>query len=173
MEGALAPRWSKEWYAVYTIVRHEKAVQKVFCDKSIDTFLPLRETLKRWKDRTKKVHVPLFPGYLFVNIGNTPLERKDVLSTRSVIRVLGFGSEPTPVPAEQIHAIQVLLESKLDFSDHCGYEPGREVVVVNGPLRGIRGRIVELRTQCRLILSVDMIRRSVSVEVDARDVDSV
>ena len=75
----------KCWYAVYTIVRHEKAVNSSLINKNIDTFLPIREVVNRWKDRNKKVMLPLFPGYIFVNLDIG--KKMDVLTTKGVVRI--------------------------------------------------------------------------------------
>jgi transcription antitermination factor NusG len=161
----------KEWYAVYTVVRHEKAVNAALTEKDIETFLPLREVLSRWKDRKKRIQIPLFPGYLFVNIRLK--EMWDVLNRRSVVRILGVKGVPIPVPADQISAIRSLLESNLRYDPYPYFSEGREVIVINGPLQGIRGKILEVRGNYRLILSVDLIQRSVSVEIDIKDVELV
>jgi transcription antitermination factor NusG len=160
----------KEWYAVYTVVRHEKRVNYALQEKDIETFLPLREQVSQWKDRKKIVHFPLFPGYLFVN--SRLVDRWKLLNTRGVVRILGINGAPIPVPVEQIEAIKRLLESKLKFDPYAYLAQGKEVVVAKGPLQGITGRILERRGDYRLILSVDMIRRSVSAQVDIRDVES-
>lgn len=159
----------KQWYAVYTVVRHEKAVNSTLAEKNIETFLPLREVMSQWKDRRKRVQLPLFPGYLFVNISLE--ERWDVLNTRGAIRILGVNGSTVPVPGEQIEAIRKLLESKWKY-EPCPYFPeGTEVVVMNGPFQGIRGRASETRGKHRLIVSVDIIQRSIAVEVDIGDVE--
>ncbi|HSE42124.1 MAG TPA: transcription termination/antitermination NusG family protein, partial [Acidobacteriota bacterium] len=87
----------KDWYAVYTIVRHEKTANTMLAEKGIETYLPLREVRSRWKDRIKKIQLPLFPGYLFVCISNLPGERFNILNTQGVVRLLGTGSDPVPV----------------------------------------------------------------------------
>jgi transcription antitermination factor NusG len=162
---------NREWYAVYTVVRHEKTVNSALSEKNIDTFLPLREVISQWKNRRQRVQFPLFPGYLFVNI---PLQdRWDVLNTRGVVRILGVGisGNPIPIPVEQINAIKSLLESRVGCDPYPYFTQGREVVVANGPLQGVRGRILERRGNYRLVLSIDIIQRSVSVEVDVRDIE--
>jgi len=161
----------KAWYAVYTVVRHEKAINEVCCKHSIETFLPLRETVNQWSDRKKRVRVPLFPGYLFVNI--LPQERWSVLSMPGVVRILGVNGTPVPVPEEQIDAIRRLLDSGLKYDPYSYLTEGREVVVIRGPLEGVRGKILKRRGNYRLVLSVDLILRSVSVEIDIEDVEPV
>ena len=157
------------WYAIYTIVRHEKSVNLALSNQDIETFLPIRQVVNRWKDRKKKVDIPLFPGYLFVNL--SPENRLKILNTRGVVKMLGVNGFPTPVPNEQIESIKRLMETDLCY-DPCPYLcEGKEVIVNNGPLEGMKGKILERRGEYRLILSVDLINRSISVEVDINDVE--
>ncbi len=159
------------WYAVYTIVRHEKAVYSSLLDKSINTYLPIREVVNRWKDRNKKVLLPLFPGYIFVNFDLK--DKLNVLTTKGVVRILGVNGNPTAIPDQQINSIKGLLESNLNYDPYQYLVEGKEVEVVNGPLTGSSGKVIERRGQYRLILSVDLIQRAVSVEVDIDDVDLI
>ena len=161
---------NREWYAVYTVVRHEKAVNSALAGKSIETFLPVREVLSQWKNGVKKrVQLPLFPGYLFTNIDLQ--DSWGVLNTRGVVRILGVNGTPAPVPVEQIEAIRKLLQCDLKYDPYPYFCQGREVTVVNGPLQGVRGKIVRRRGNYRLVLSVDNIKRSIAVEVDIKDVE--
>lgn len=162
---------NKEWYAVYTVTRHEKVVNSTLAEKNIESFLPLREVISQWKDRKKKVQLPLFPGYLFIYIFFK--DRWGVLNTPSVVRILGMNGNPIPVPVEQIEAIKSLLDSKQKYEPYPYFPEGREVLVIQGPFQGIRGRILERRGQYRLILSVDIIHRSIAVEVDIKDIELV
>jgi len=162
---------SRCWYAVYTVVRHEKAANTALKEKQIDTFLPLREVISQWKDRKKRVLLPLFPGYLFVN---TTLDYKlDILNTPGIVRILGISGRPVAIPDDQIVSIRKLLESKVSFDPYPYFKEGKRVIVTHGPLESIVGRIVERRGLKKLILSVDLIKRSVSVEVDIDLVDLV
>ena len=160
-----------EWYAVYTVVRHEKVVHNCLVEQGVLSYLPLMEVVNRWKDRKKKVSLPLFPGYLFVK---TNLHDKlNILKTRGVVRILGFNGDPYPIPCEQIENIQKLTSSNLNYDQYKYYTSGREVIVINGPLEGAKGKIIERRGNYRLILAVDLIQSAVSVEVDIDDVELV
>jgi len=159
------------WFAVYTKSRHEKKVDWALTEKSVETFLPLLEVLVRWKDRNKSVHVPLFPGYLFVHID--PKERLDVLTTDGVVRILGSSGAPVPVPLREIESTRKLLRSGLKFKPFPYELEGKKAVIVSGPLEGARGKVLYTRGGCNLIMSVNLIRRSVSVEVDINDVEFV
>jgi transcription antitermination factor NusG len=162
---------ARHWFAVYTKSRHEKKVNWALNEKSVETFLPLREVLVRWKDRNKKVPVPLFPGYLFVNID--PGERLNVLGTKGVVCILGNHGSPVPVPLSEIESTRKLLRSGLKFRPFPYEMEGREVTIISGPLEGARGKALYARGGCSLILSVNLIRRSVSVEIDMNDVEFV
>jgi len=162
---------NRYWYAVYTIVRHEKAVDTALREKEVETFLPLREVISQWKDRKRRVQFPLFPGYMFVHANIE--DRLSILKTPGIVRLLGASGKPLPVPDEQVEAIRKLLESKLPFDPYPYFRKGKKVIVINGPLQGVTGIILERRGLSRLILSVDLIKRAVSVEIDNENVELI
>ena len=159
------------WYALYVVVRHEKKVQSALSRKNVQNFLPLKESLQWWKDRRKKVFFPLFPGYLFVRIAMA--EKLNVINTAGVVSLVGTGNAPAPVSVDQIDAIKALIDKSIPFEEEIYTGIGRSVVVRRGPLRGIEGRILETRGKCRLFLSIDIIQRSVSAEVNLNDVELI
>lgn len=167
-------RLHQEWYAVYTIVRHEKTVKRSIEKRGIETFLPLREVVSQWTDRKKLVQLPLFPGYLFVRL--YPGDSQSifqVLNTRGVVRILSANGRLQPVPERQIDSVKNLTGSNVHYDPHPHLVSGSEVVVMNGPLRGISGRVLDKKGDNRLIISIDIIKRSVAVKVDAADVELV
>jgi transcription antitermination factor NusG len=159
----------RQWYALYVVVRHEKKVQSHLALKGIHNYLPLKDSIRWWKDRRKVVSFPLFPGYIFIRIA--PAERLSALNTPGVVRLVGAGSDPSPVCTEQIEAIRGLIESRIPFEEELYLNLGRDVVVRRGPLRGLVGKVHEMRGKLRLILSVDLIQRSMSAEVGIHDVE--
>ncbi|MCC6712512.1 MAG: UpxY family transcription antiterminator [Candidatus Dadabacteria bacterium] len=167
-DGAAASG-GRNWYAVHTKSRHEKKTVWDLEERSVEAFLPLREVLCRWKDRKKRIHVPLFPGYLFVRID--PRDSLGVLGSKGVVRILGSGGVPVPVPEEEIDAARKLARSGVPCTPFPYDFEGREAVITGGPLEGLRGRIESQRGGFRLILSVHLIRSAVSVEVGAGDVE--
>lgn len=171
LDTLTAEEETRHWFAVYTKSRHEKKVNWALTEKDVETFLPLREVLVRWKDRNKRVHVPLFPGYLFVRID--PEVRLEVLTTNGVVCILGSSGRPVPVPLQEIESTRKLLRSGLKFSPFPYEIEGKKAVIVSGPLEGARGKVLYARGGCNLIMSVNLIRRSVSVEVDINDVEFV
>ncbi|GJM17018.1 MAG: transcription termination factor NusG domain protein [Thermodesulfobacteriota bacterium] len=170
-ENNIPRQGTESWFAVHTRARHEKKANSTLTEKNVETFLPTREIVSHWKDRKKKVLMPLFPGYLFVNID--PRDRYTVLNTNGVVNILGNNGVPVPVPSYEIEATKRLIEVGLKYEPFPYSLVGREVEVVRGPLEGIMGRILRTKGAYSLILSVHLIRRSVSVEVDLNDVDFI
>ncbi len=160
------------WYAVYTRSRHEQKVYDRLLRKGIETFLPMIERWSRRKDRRKKIKLPLFPGYLFVRSLMDAHSHLEILKTDSVVRILGNDGTPIPIPEEQIQAIQSLIKNGVAVTPCAYLKEGMRVRVVNGPLAGIVGILVKTQhKKHRLILSVDIIKESVSVEIDELDVE--
>lgn len=136
--------------------------------RRVEVFLPLREVLSRWKDRRKLVRLPLFPGYVFVR---TALARKhEIVSVPGSVRLVGFAGAPAPIPEEQVESVRRLCETGLACDPYPYLREGRRVEVVRGPLVGCTGVIVRKKGKFRLVLSVDVLRQSVAVEIDTADV---
>jgi transcription antitermination factor NusG len=162
---------SPSWFAVYTRSRHEQAVKRQLDGKGIEGFLPTYTRVSQWKDRTKRLELPLFPGYLFVRI--PPVSRTEVLKAFGVVSLVGDGCAPLPVPEEQILNIHRLLEAGLKYDPHPYIQIGHRVRIANGPLTGIEGILSRKKNRSRLVVSVDLIGRSVSVEIDSWKVDRI
>ena len=158
-----------KWYAVYTRSRHEKSVAEKLEEKRMEVFLPLRNVLRRWKDRRKEVAMPLFSGYVFVRIPYSL--RLPVLQTPGVVQILSEGNRPVPIPEEQISSIQKLVESGLTYDPYPYLKEGMFVRVIRGPLQGIEGILLEKRKKHVLVLSVDLIQQSAALQVDISDTD--
>lgn len=152
------------WYAAYTCPRHEKSVAEQLTGRGVEFYLPLYETVSRWKDRRVRLSLPLFPGYVFVRI---PLcERLRVLGVPSVVRLVGFNGRPAPLPEEEIQSLRNGLGA-LRTEPHPFLKAGRRVRIVQGPLQGLEGVLLRRKGRCRLVISLDLIQRSICVDVDA------
>ena len=157
------------WYAIVTRSRHEKVVAEQLWQKEVECFLPLQEILSKWKDRYKKIQRPLFPGYLFVHV-LIEKRRLDILKVPSVVRIVEFEGHATSIPETQVEAIKRLIFSTLPYDPYPYIEPGDIVEIIRGPLRGLRGTLLEKKGVHQFILSIDLIQQAVSCEIDAHDV---
>ncbi len=157
------------WYAAYTIIHHEKRVAEQLEMKSIEQFLPTYESVRRWKDRQMQLDVPLFPGYLFVRI---PMDaRVKVLQISGVVRLVGFNGCPLALPDSEIEALRQGLKDRLRIEPHPYLTIGRRVRIRTGPLKGMEGILVNRKGNFRVVLSIQLIMRSLSAEVDVADLE--
>ena len=154
------------WYAAYTCANHEKQVASQLGDRRVEHFLPIYETVHRWKDRRVRLQLPLFPGYVFVHL---PLrDRLQVLEVRSVVRLVGFGGGlPAALPEQEIETLRDGLSGDLRAQPHPYLTIGRRVRIKNGPLAGMEGILRRRKGNYRVVLSVDLIQQSIAVEADA------
>jgi transcription antitermination factor NusG len=157
------------WYATYSCANHEKRVARQLELRSLESFLPLYERPSRWKDRTVKLQLPLFPGYLFVRLAIE--EKLRVLEVPGVVRLVGFNGHPVPLPDEEMQALREGLSGSL-HAEPCPYlQVGRRVRVRSGPLQGLEGILLKKKSGYRFVLSLELIQRSIAVEVDAADLE--
>jgi transcription antitermination factor NusG len=156
------------WYAGYTASRHEKRVAEHFAQRGVEHFLPLYETIHRWKNGRHRVQLPLFPGYIFVRIALR--ERRRVIEVPGFVRLVGFSSLPCPLPEADINRMKEALNKGVVAEPYPYLTVGTRVEVRNGPLQGMTGILVRRQTKCRVVISVDLIMRSMAVEVEAGDV---
>lgn len=158
------------WYALYTRHQHEKNAAQVLSHKGFDTFLPLYQAMHQWKDRKKELWLPLFPCYVFLSGDvNRSLE---VLKTPGVVGFVSHAGRPAAIPSDQIHAVrEVVLRSRAE--PHPFLQTGDKVRVKAGSLLGLEGILVRKKNQCRLVISVEMLGKSVATEIDGSLVERI
>jgi transcription antitermination factor NusG len=156
------------WCAVYTRHQHEKTVGETLEAKGFDVFLPLYESTRKWKDRRMVLSLPLFPCYVFVR---GAIERRlPVLTTPGVHMIISHGERVATVPDAEIEAIRRTVEGHFKVEPHPFLRCGERVRVVRGSLEGVEGVLTRKKNLYRLVISVQMLAQSVSVEIDAADV---
>jgi transcription antitermination factor NusG len=156
-----------KWYAAYTSANHEKRVAHELGRRSVECYLPLYGSVRRWKDRRVRLELPLFPGYVFVRMAIA--ERLRVLQVPGVARLVGFEGHPAAVPDEDITAIRACLAGGHALLPHRYLGRGQRVRVLSGPLAGLTGVVVRQKKQARLVLSFDLLMRSVAVELEEQE----
>jgi len=165
---------SLHWYAVHTSSRHEEKVLSRLQGKEISVFLPKMEVWSSRKDRKKRIKVPLFRGYLFVQVYLDKYTWLHILKTPGVARIVGNQNEPVPIPDEQIGSIRILLENDVMLSPVPYLHIGQRVRIVNGPLSGVEGILVKSTpAKNKLVVSVDLLQRSLCVELSTIDVEPI
>ncbi|HEX4310742.1 MAG TPA: UpxY family transcription antiterminator [Acidobacteriaceae bacterium] len=159
------------WWAIYTRHQHEKTVAEVLAGKGFEVFLPLHESMRRWKDRQKLISLPLFPCYVFVR--GELSRRLQVVSTPGIHMVLSRGEQIEVIPNAEIDAIRRAVLGSYKIEPHPYLKVGERVRVTRGSLEGVEGILVRRKNLYRLVLSVEMVAQSVGVEVSASDVEPV
>ncbi len=160
---------SRAWFAVYTKHQHEKKTAEILASKGIEVFLPLYQTVRRWKDRNKVLALPLFPSYLFLN---SELQNKsEILATPGVFSLVESAGRACPIPDLEIEAIRRLMHCQTPVEPHPFLQHGDTVLVKSGPLAGIRGILVQFRNRYRIVLSVNLLQRSLAIEIDVSSVE--
>lgn len=152
------------WFALQVKCRHERTVAKALAAKGFEEFLPVNRSRHRWYDRFKNIDVPLFPGYVFCRFDLR--YRLSVATTPGVVRIVGAGGSPVPVDDSEIDALQRAIDAGLNPESHEFLEIGTMVTIADGPLRGVNGILIQVNSRRKFVLSVSLLQRSVSVEVD-------
>jgi transcription antitermination factor NusG len=167
----LLPDTSRRWYAAYTKPCHEKRVAEHLQIRGIELFLPLYLSSRRWNNGcTATLDRPLFPGYVFVHIPAN--ERVGVLELSGVISIVGTTREPTPLPDEDIERLRSGLHLTR-AEPHPTVTIGEAVRIRRGPLQGMTGMVTRQKNGFRVVLTVDLIMKSVAVEVCADNVEPI
>jgi len=161
------------WYAIQTRSRHEKVVERYLQGQSIEVFYPVVSQIHRWSDRRKLVECPLFAGYVFVRIVPSAEERVRVLKTHGVVQFVGGHGQGTPIPIEQMEAVQAVVASNVPFTKHAFLKIGQRVRVRGGSLDGVEGILVAQNGSRDLVISVEPIQRSLSIRIEGYEVEPV
>jgi transcription antitermination factor NusG len=152
------------WYAILTKTGREKNARLLLENSGFECYLPVSKSSRNWSDRMKEVEVPLFPGYLFCRMN--PNDRLPVLITPGVVQIVGTGKTPIPIEEQEIAAIQRVGRSELSTMPWPYLQVGQMARIEAGPLQGMSGIVVRVKSGLKLVLSVQLLQRSVAVEID-------
>jgi transcription antitermination factor NusG len=159
------------WYAVHTMARHEKRVAAHFEEKGVCTFLPLLHQVRRWSDRRSVVQTPLFSCYAFVRMVQIVEERLKVLRTPGVLGFVGSERQGTPIPDEKIESLRTAIRENVPCFPYPFIRAGRRVRIRGGSLDGVEGILVRQGVDQSLVVSVELLRRSVAIRVEGYEIE--
>ncbi len=155
---------AESWFALCVTTGHERKVAELLKQKKYQQLVPLYRVRRRWSDRIKELEVPLFPSYVFCRFEAS--RRMPVLTTPYVRSIVSYGNAPASVEAEEIRRLQLLMHSGVNAQPWPYLEVGDKVRVEGGPLNGCEGILQKIKDREHLVLSVALLQRSVSVEID-------
>ena len=152
------------WYAVRVRSNYERVTASHLRERGYEEFSPSYKVQRRWSDRTKTIEQFLFPGYVFARLN--PHNRLLVVTSPGVVGLVGLGKTPTPIPDQEIENIRTLVRSGLLMKPWPYLEVGQRVLIERGPLAGVEGILQQVKAKFRLVVSISLLHRSVSAEVD-------
>jgi transcription antitermination factor NusG len=157
-----------QWFAIRTAAGREKLVSTQLRNKGFEDFLPMYRSRRQWSDRTKELEYPLFPGYLFCRFDFS--NRLPILVTPGVKVIVAFGKTPAPVTCEEVESLRRVVASGAEAEPWPYLSVGQKVQVREGALAGVEGILLQVKNSYRIVLSVELLRRSVAVELDRASV---
>jgi transcription antitermination factor NusG len=162
-----------QWYALHTRARHEKMVAERLREQGVESFLPLVKQTHRWSDRQKTVELPLFSCYVFARMAACGKDRLRVSETQGVLQIVGTRGAGLAIPDQQIDAVRMLLAEQLPCSNHPFLKIGQRVRICGGAMDGVEGVLLASTGDRTLIVSVDVIQRSLAVRIEGYHVEPV
>jgi len=156
---------SKHWYVAYTFPNAEKSIQRSLVKMQITSFLPLRETVRDWKDRRKKISTPLFPNYIFIYSSHK--ERYEALCVKGIVKYVSFEGKPAIIRNEQIESLKRLVHGDIEVHQRSVLKPGNRVTITDGPFCGVVGTLERINGNTRLVVVIDCLGRAVSVNISS------
>jgi len=161
------------WFAAWTRSRQEKVAAAMLGTLGVQHFLPLKSELRQWSDRKQTVSVPLFSGYIFVRMNPTSDTRLKVLKAPGIAGFVGNATGPLPIPDQQIDDIRRVLTQRVECTVLSLLQEGDRVRVIQGPLAGIEGRLLQSNSATRLLISVEMIHKTLAMRILRQDVELI
>ena len=152
------------WFALRVRSHYERVTVNHLRQRGYEEFAPSCKIEKRWSDRTKQIDQFLFPGYIFCRFN--PNDRLAVVTAPGVVDVVGFGKKPERIPDTEMDRVRRMVESGLLVTPYPYVQVGQAVLIERGPLSGLEGILVEVKGKVRLVVSINLLQRSVSAEVD-------
>jgi transcription antitermination factor NusG len=159
------------WYAIRTKSNYEKLAATVLQSKGYEQYLPMYRSRRRWSDRTVEADQPLFPGYLFCRFDVT--QRLPIVTTPGFVSIVSLGMQPAPIAESEIESVRMVLRRGLSTQPCPFLAEGHRIRVNSGPLRGVEGVLLRAGSQWTVVVSITMLRRSISVEVDREWVSAI
>jgi transcription termination/antitermination protein NusG len=166
-------RLTRHWYVLHTRSRHESVVCDGLVKKSMEVFLPKIKVRSTRRDRKAMIHIPLFPGYLFIKTDLHPHSHIEVVKTAGAVRLIGSRQGPVPVPDETIESLKIMVASELPIGTGSRLQQGDRVMVVQGPFAGVTGTFVRYRGQGRVLVNIEALGQYAGVDVDEDDIETL
>ena len=163
------------WFALLTRSNFELVVYKSIAKKKIEVFLPRIKKKSKRKDRNLMIETPLFPGYIFVKSTFDSGDQLNILKTIGAVRLLGNQAGPVPVPQAQVESLKILTSANMDLitGANIRIKKGEPVMILEGPMAGIKGEFAKYKGKGRVIIKIDVLGQYAGVEVPEENVEKI
>lgn len=159
------------WFAVQTRHHHEKRIAERLNLAEMETFLPVHRAVHRWKNGVnKRLDLPLFPCYLFTRI--KAAQRLRLLREPGIIAIAASNTSPTPIDDAEISMLKLVAEN-VKAQPHPYLALGQRVRITSGPLTGMEGILMRKKQELRVVISIEIIMRSITVEISEFEIEPV
>ena len=162
--GRLGLDNSFPWFALRVRSNYERVASVHLRDRGFEEFSPTYRCARQWSDRKKNVDQFLFPGYVFCRLN--PDDRLPVLTIPGAVGLVMFGKGPSAIPDHEIEAVRKMIESGFLVTPWPFLQTGQTVLIERGPLAGLEGILQQIKQTYRLVVSINLLQRSVSAEID-------
>lgn len=152
------------WFALRVRSNHEQVASLHLRSRGYKEFSPSYKVERQWSDRKKTVDQSLFPGYVFCRLN--PDDRLPVLTVPGIVSIVGFGDGPMVIPEAEVARVRAMLDSGLVVMPWPFLKVGETVLIEHGPLTGVEGILQEVKGRYRIVVSINLLQRSVSSEID-------
>lgn len=159
------------WFALVVKSKCEFKAEEELDVLGVQTYLPSTTVVRKWSDRKKEIVVPIIRGYIFIYANEK--ERLYSLEQKSVVKCLFDGGRPASIPDWQIENLKKVLEQKPEITVENGLTLGDNVKIIDGPFEGVVGILQFAGTNRTLSVSIDLIHRSVVVQLPIESVVKV
>lgn len=152
------------WFALRVRSKHEQVASLHLSRRGYEEFCPSYKVERQWSDRKKTTDQFFFPGYVFCRLNIE--DRLPILTVPGVVNIVGFGDGPTPIPEEEVARVRTMVNSGLLVTPWPFLKIGETVLIERGPLAGVEGILQEVKGKFRIVVSINLLQRSVSSEID-------
>lgn len=151
------------YVAVRVRARAELSIARTLLARGVETLCPVHLSRRFWCDRVKITPEALFPCYLFTRF--QPGLRRTILTAPGVQDIVNNGCAPIPLDEHEIDLVKRLASDAQNSRPCPRPEAGQRVRIHHGPLNGVEGQMIRTKTECRIILSIPLLQRSVMIEI--------
>jgi transcription antitermination factor NusG len=167
-ETVSSTRSSLPWFALYVRTRRERAVETALTEKGYETYLPMMSETRCYGNKKRNAEIPCFPSYLFCRVN--PVDRLPVMTTPDVYSMVRRGTSLESIPDSELDALKIMISSRSPLERYPHLTTGDRVCITRGPLAGIEGVLLRVGNSQRVAVSIGLLRRSISAEVDSDDI---